>query len=148
MDRKLFSRANALSPPPLVDITTVMEILQKLDSRLEEINKKFDRQIDEMERAKRSREPLERLQHEMQQSRPTEEAGASGEKTGEREGDAVVNWRNGIFNSPTERVKTPLQMKSSCFRTTWPARLPPLANSLRRAFKQIDVSSFKLLSLY
>jgi len=137
MDRKLFSRANALSPPPLVDITTVMEILQKLDSRLEEMNKKFDRQIDEMERAKRSREPLEGLQHEMQQSRPTEEAGASGEKTGEREGDAVVNWR-----------KTPLQMKSSCFRTTWPARLPPLANSLRRAFKQIDVSSFKLLSLY
>ena len=42
---------------------------------------------------------LEGLQHEMQQSRPAVEAGACGEKTGEREGDAVVNGDMGILRS-------------------------------------------------
>ena len=47
------------------------------------------------ERAKRSKEPLEGLQHEIQQSRPAVEAGANGEKIGERGGGAVVNGGNG-----------------------------------------------------
>ena len=45
---------------------------------------------------------LDRLQHEMQQSHPAVEAGASG-KTGEWEGNAAVNWRNGDIQFTNRR---------------------------------------------
>ena len=67
-------------------------MLQNMDSRLDEMNKNFDELKTSTERFDTR---LDRMQHDIQQSRPAEEAGASGEKTGEREGDAAVNWRNG-----------------------------------------------------
>ena len=39
----------------------------------------------------------------MQQSRPAVEAGASGEKTDEREGDAADSWRNGNIQFTNRR---------------------------------------------
>ena len=38
---------------------------------------------------------MDGLQHEMQQSRLSVNAGAKGGKTDEREGDATVDWENG-----------------------------------------------------
>ena len=73
----------------MTDLKELMEMIQKIN---EDINSRFDRLYDEMdkfkERAKRSKERLdgrlEGLEHEMKQSRTAVEAGPKGEKTGER----------------------------------------------------------------
>ena len=85
----------------------------------EDTDSSFDIFFDEMGkrsegRAKRSRKRQERLngrleglKHEMQHSRPTVEAGARGEKTGERKEDAVVNWKNGDIHFTNTRGESP-----------------------------------------
>jgi len=82
-------------------MAAIFEKLQEIGRGFENMKERLD------EIKKKTEERLEGLQHEMQQSSLAVEAGANGEKTGEREKDAVMNGRDGdtSFTNKGQRLQ-------------------------------------------
>ena len=88
-----------VEPGKTVDITAVMEMLQKMNSHFDKMDCHFEKSE---QRAKMSEERLDGLQQQL--SRLALEKDEQGEKTGERKEGAVVNGGHGDtpFNKGSE----------------------------------------------